>query len=264
MTRVLVAVPAHDEADEIGGCLSSVVAAASCALGDGTCSEVSIGVALHRCTDTTKEVVERTIRSWADRVVLDDEESGNVGAVRAGLVRALSSSTRAEPSTTWIFNTDADSRVPEDWITSTLRLVARSDSTAAAGMVDLREWSAPLDLLDEYNRLLATGIRGADHSHVYGANLAVRLDAYDRAGGFRPVHAEDHDLVDRLRLAGESVATLLAPVVLTSAREPGRAAGGLGTLLHDLRLSRDARTDADTFTRRGGGGFAAAEGMLGR
>ncbi len=79
------------------------------------------------------------------------------------------------------------------------------------------------------------------HRHVYGANLAVRLDAYDRVGGFRGVLGEDQDLVDRLRAAGEPVLATYAPLVSTSARTPGRAEGGLGSLLQ--RLGEDERAE---------------------
>jgi GT2 family glycosyltransferase len=78
---------------------------------------------------------------------------------------------------------------------------------------------------------------------VYGANLAVRLDAYLRVGGFRDVHGEDQDLVDRLRGAGEPVTSLLSPLVLTSARYDGRAENGLAALLE--RLSRSEIETSD-------------------
>lgn len=238
MTRVVVAVPAHDEAAEIADCLGAVRVAASRALSEGVCSAVTIAVSLNRCTDATDVEVQRALGSWRDRLVVEDDTSNTVGGVRGDLVARATG--RRRPRTTWVFNTDADSRAPEDWITSTLHQVQGAGAVAAAGMVALRGWSAARAVQDDYRALLERGIDGHVHTHVYGANLAVRLDAYRRVGGFHPVHAEDQDLVDRLRLAGEPVATLLAPVVLTSAREPGRAEGGLGSLLQRLRLARSA------------------------
>ncbi|MDO5495160.1 MAG: glycosyltransferase family 2 protein, partial [bacterium] len=96
---------------------------------------------------------------------------------------------------------------------------------------------APEAARAEYARMVAAGIHGDTHEHVYGANLVVRLDAYLEVGGFERLdHGEDHRLVQRLREAGHRVATPLAPVVRTSGRITPRCPDGLGALL--ARLSR--------------------------
>jgi hypothetical protein len=44
-----------------------------------------------------------------------------------------------------------------------------------------------------YREIVSSGLRGATHGHVYGANLGVRADAYLRGGGFLAFgHGEEH------------------------------------------------------------------------
>jgi hypothetical protein len=69
------------------------------------------------------------------------------------------------------------------------------------------------------------------HTHVHGANLSVRADAYEDVGGWSDLAlAEDHCLWGRLRrrLRGSSP---VSSVVTTSARLQGRATGGFADTL---------------------------------
>jgi hypothetical protein len=141
----------------------------------------------------------------------------------------------------WLFNTDADSRVPTEWITGMLRVAAREGSSAVAGLVEVAGWHAHPQARHAYDALVARGIQGTRHDHAYGANLAVRLDAHQAVGGFTPrPHGEDRDLLHRLRAAGFGVATPLSPRVTTSGREEPRCPDGLGALLHRLSCEADA------------------------
>lgn len=235
MTEVVVAVPAHDEIAEIGACLEHVVRSARHALGTGACHRVSIVVGAHRCTDGTAEAAETALATFPGRhAVLRDEGPGSVGRVRGRLVRRAVPHVSAPLDRTWLLCTDADSHVPHDWVSGMVRATTHRGAVAGVGLVALRDWRPSADARTRYAAIIAAGLGPAGHSHVYGANLAIRLDAYQRVGGFRDVHAEDQDLVDRLRDAGEPVASLLAPVVRTSARHEGRAADGLSALLGRL------------------------------
>lgn len=236
--RVLVCVPAHDEAAEIGATVAHLARAVSEAAAAGVTGAVA--VAAHRCSDQTEELARCALEQvpWPSYVV-HDLTSRTVGAVRAGLVSELLR-TSLEPPTgrTWLFHTDADSHVPPEWIRTTVQTARATGAVAVTGMVDLRDWRPTSAVRERYRRLIAAGlhVRSGEltHDHVYGANLAVRLDAYLRVGGFRDVNAEDQDLVDRLRAGGAHVAATLEPVVATSARTPGRAMIGLGALLAGL------------------------------
>lgn len=253
MTTVLVAVPAHDEAQEVGACLAHLRAAVVAALAVPSPPSVRVAVSAHRCRDDTEA---RAVEALGDfpvpHLVTRDERRVGVGGVRRRLVDLVRTGLQAPGEDTWLLNTDADSYVPPDWIVETLRLVGpgrplgagAAAPVAVAGMVELRGWAPSQLLRERYARLVAAQRDAGGHTHVYGANLAVRLDAYDRVGGFRAVHGEDQDLVDRLRAGGEVVVSSVEPVVSTSARSPGRAEHGLGALLARLdRLDRLDRPD---------------------
>ena len=132
-------------------------------------------------------------------------------------------------------NTDADSWVPPDWISATLSAMRAADAVAAAGLVEVVGWRAPASARRAYHALIEAGLHPWGHDHVYGANLAVRLDAYVTVGGFPARdHGEDHALVARLRSAAYRVATPRTPRVRTSGRTTGRCPDGLGALLGRL------------------------------
>ncbi len=232
-----MAIPAHDEVAEIGPCLDHVARAVAQATESGACTRVSIVVASHRCTDETAERAEAVLADVpGEHRVLRDQTSRSVGQVRSGMVVEMVGHTTSPPDEVWLLSTDADSHVPPTWITGMLSGARDRGAVAAAGLVSLRDWLAPAPARARYAAIIEAGLAPTGHAHVYGANLAVRLDAYLRVGGFRDVHAEDQDLVDRLRAAGEPVAALSTPVVSTSARHDGRAEGGLSALLGRLVL----------------------------
>jgi hypothetical protein len=91
---------------------------------------------------------------------------------------------------------------------------------------------------DVSGALMADYAVGADgsHSHVHGANLGVRADAYLQAGGWSHAGlAEDHSLWRRLGESGCALRSTTTLRVKTSARLHARAAGGFGaTLLSKL------------------------------
>lgn len=245
---LLVTVPAHDEEDLVAACLESVAAAAGRAMASGHVLSPLIALAAHRCSD---ETADRAREVMADCPVpfrlMPDSTSTTVGEVRARLVERASV-RHLLADTGWLFTTDADSVVPIDWITATLDRLRSSGAVAAAGMVEVTGWTASPAARRRYLRIVDGGLGEHGHSHVYGANLAVRRDAYRAVGGFRPVtHGEDQDLVDRLRSNGFPVISTLTPMVRTSGRMPGRAAHGLGRLLADLA------DDGDDAERAGGG-----------
>lgn len=240
MTAVLVAIPAHDEEPELAICLRHLRAAVVRALATADPPTIVVSLAAHRCVDDTFAIARGILAGFPVRaLVTRDALSGSVGDVRRRLVYLARAHVDERVEATWLLNTDADSRVPPDWIVETVRVAESTGVVAVAGMVQLHGWQPPPTLRLRYARLIEAKIDESGHGHVYGANLAVRLDAYDRAGGFRGVLGEDQDLVDRVRAGGEPVLSTFAPLVSTSARTPGRADGGLGTLLQ--RLSEEDR-----------------------
>lgn len=234
---VAVAIPAHDEAQLVSACLRAVVQAIAHAQRVGLVEHGVVLLAAHRCSDETQSRARRALRCLPrhiEALIVKDEKPGPVGAVRHRLVTHAARHRWITPKA-WVFSTDADSRVPIQWITEMVAAARPKRADAVAGLVALHGWHADEAARLAYERIIAAGLEGSGHHHVYAANLAVRLAAYDAVGGFPPAqHGEEREMLTALRAAGYRIATPHAPVVLTSARMPGRADHGLGALLAAL------------------------------
>jgi len=251
-----VVIPARDEEHHIGRCLRSVRRALR---NLPACVDTSVAVVLDRCRDRTPQRVTALLRTWpqasAMRVTAVEgvrvakalgADTGSttahivrgsgVGALRhVGALHALRPLRLHPLSATWLLTTDADTTVPPDWALAHLRYAA-GGAMGVAGVAELADpTELPPDVRGRYQDLLVEGIDGVRHSHVYGANLGVRADAYVAAGGFPGNGSgEDHALWDSLRKAGFRLVQPTAVRVRTSARTRGRASGGLADLLRTL------------------------------
>lgn len=245
MIDLVVALPAHNERALIGACLQSVSAAVAQARRAGVVRHATIAVALHRCSDDTGAQAEAALAdAGVDSMLLTVPERLPVGAVRTRLVEAA---TAGLDDRTWVFSTDADTVVPVDWITATLHHLTEQNGTRqpgadlVLGLVDLQDWRADAAAHQAYAQIVSAGLTEAGHAHVYAANLAIRLGAFRCVGGFPGLeHGEEHGLTAACRAAGLTVASLRHPRVRTSARMPGRADHGLGTLLSELARAAES------------------------
>jgi Glycosyl transferase family group 2 len=146
-----------------------------------------------------------------------------------GVDRVLEHWNTRDRSHIWLANTDADTHVGDDWIAVQLRL-ADQGVTAVAGIVHLASGGCAA-AHEIYRDTYLTSADGT-HSHVHGANLSVRADAYEDVGGWSNLAlAEDHCLWGRLRRKGWRVSSPVSSVVTTSARLKGRAKGGFADTL---------------------------------
>jgi hypothetical protein len=142
--------------------------------------------------------------------------------------------------TTWIFSTDADTVVPRRWVVDVIRAATWSQACAVVGLAELDRFRGSRPAESAYAGIIDRGlVRGAgslhQHDHVYGANLAVRADAYDEVGGFPHIpHGEDRELIASLGRHGLPVLRTRDVIVTTSGRLHGRAPGGLADLLRGL------------------------------
>ena len=223
ISHIAVLIPARDEAQRIRECLHSVAAAV-----DNCPIAASITVVADNCTDDTAHIARAFPRVTAIEI-----SAGNVGIARATAAAHALSATRVSPGSLWLANTDADSVVPDNWLTSQADIADRGyDIVIGTVRPDSREY--PLDAQREWAR---THIAGRPNGHIHGANLGVRASAYLDADGFRPIpEHEDVDLVERLARF-RSIASDDAEVI-TSARLAGRTPGGYaGYLRHLLRQS---------------------------
>lgn len=214
-----VLVPAHNEEALIGDCLRSIlVAARSPALAG---ERVEVVVALDSCGDATAAVCAALgVRTVA------------VDARCVGHARAVAADLLLQRGARWLASTDADSRVPADWLAAQLACGA----DAFCGTVRVADW---LDFAPRVRETFLARARYVDgHPHVHGANLGVSAGAYRAVGGFPALAAhEDHALLAALVRGRFTVARRAAPVVTTSARRDARARHGFGDHLLALEAA---------------------------
>jgi glycosyltransferase involved in cell wall biosynthesis len=211
-----VVIPAHNEVQDLPECLRSI---ALCARHPELQGEiVRVMVVLDACTDGTEHV----LASY-------DVENLAVNVRSVGAARSAGANAMLLAGARWLAFTDADSRVPPDWLVAQLR----ADSDAVCGTVTPDDWHDHPPLVRQRYELGYQLLDG--HPHVHGANLGVSAHAYLLAGGFPhwPAH-EDVGLVDRLMESGARIARLARPCVVTSARKIARAPEGFASFLRSL------------------------------
>lgn len=208
-----VLVPAHNEEALVGDCLRSIQHAARHPALEG--EPVEILVALDSCSDGTAAICHALgVRT----VALEARCVGQARRAAADLL--LQSGAR------WLASTDADSRVPPDWLAAQLACGA----DVFCGTVRVSDW---LDFAPRVRAAFLAGEHYEDgHPHVHGANFGLRADAYRAVGGFPALAAhEDHGLLHALERHGYAIARHAHPAVTTSARRDARARHGFGDYL---------------------------------
>ncbi len=219
-----VVVPAHNEQDLLPACLAALRSAARAVPG----TPVALVVVADACRDRTAEVARRggaTVITTGAR---------NVGAARAAGVReVLRQAGQFDPADVWVATTDADTLVSPGWLR---QQVCYADHAwdAVAGTIRVADWSGHQPgARSLFRKRYGTGT--GPHSHVHGANLGFRADAYLRSGGFPDLPTgEDHALVAALAAAGSRIRRTRALTVVTSARLEARAPHGLSSYLANL------------------------------
>lgn len=234
--RLLVVVPARDEEALIGACLDSLADAVALLAAAPRPCPCTVVVVLDGCTDRTGDVV--AARPWVHAVTVD---LGVVGAARSrGIAAALDllsgpgaaqGSVAVLPERVWLAHTDADSRVPPHWLTRQLTL-ADTGVDLVLGTVE----PDPLDLPAHLRARWGAAHRLSEgHGAVHGANLGVRLSAYEQAGGFASMSVhEDVDLAGRVARAGGRCRSTDLTRVRTSGRAISRVVGGFADYLANL------------------------------
>ena len=249
IAAIAVVIPARDEQRLIGACLDSLRHARNHP--DVSGLPVTVVVAADSCRDRTVSVARR---HWADIV---EVAARSAGATRAlGTVRALdlvrARNTELTDGQLWLAHTDADSRVPRNWLADQLAH-ATAGAHAVVGQVQVRDWSGHtattaahfmhhyfVHHYDQQTQVAPAPAPGQSraqrlHPHVHGANLGVRADAYLAVGGFPQLAVgEDRALVTALEQARYRVLASAGAPVVTSARRDPRAPGGFGHFLLDL------------------------------
>ncbi len=210
--------PARDEAASVSQCLHAVRRSL---LRLPVSVERAVVVVADRCVDDTADRAS----TLADVMVANAPRT--IGEVRdLGCQTALS---RLSTREALLLNTDADTEVDQHWAARHLARARRGwhATTGPAHLVGAVPGGP--NAAARYREIVDTT------ENVYGANLAVRADAYTAVGGFgRAATGEDHSLWRRLREAGYRIGVEPGAVVHTSARLTGRAPDGLSSLLRRL------------------------------
>ena len=244
-------VPARDEAERLPRLVASLAAQRDGAGRPLAPDAYEVVVLLNNCRDGSAEALDRAgrahpgLRLHAVEVELAPHEA-HVGRARQLLLDAACRrfAVLARPEGL-LLTTDADTRVPPDWIAS-----ARAEVAGGADLVGGRVTLDPAEraalapgvrrlfLLDVgYRRALeevrslyapTAGDPFPRHHQHFGACLAVTAAAYARAGGMPPVPtSEDVALVRAVEAVGGRVRHSYRFRAATSARTVGRASGGL-------------------------------------
>ncbi len=245
---VAVVVPARNEQELIGACVTGIRRAA--AHRDLCGVAVHLTLVLDDCRDATACHAEASLAApaqpaWGRGGTLTASVVAvsvrNVGLARAfGVTHVVARFGTVDPEAVWIATTDADSVVPADWLAHHLEL-RRQGAEACAGTVEVDSWDEhPASARQRFDALYRPdGDLDFGHPHVHGTNLGVSMAAYIGAGGFPAlVTAEDHGLWDALGASGRRrVATPMTPVT-TSGRRHGRSPAGFADTL--VRLGTPA------------------------
>jgi Glycosyl transferase family 2 len=214
-----VVLPVHDEEELLPAALECIEEAMDALPPLLSCR---VAVVLDDCRDGSAAVAH----AWASRVgaLVIVAECKCVGmARRAGSRALLSLWPAAHPAAIWLATTDADSRVPRDWLTVQLE-AHRSGSDLWAGRVRVVEESS---VARQWNETYA-----AEKRPIHGASLGCSGSLYEGIGGFRGLcSGEDRDFHRRAVAAGFRVTYDLRAAVTTSARRRGRAPGGFASVL---------------------------------
>jgi glucosyl-3-phosphoglycerate synthase len=237
--RAVVVVPARDEAERIGPCLTALARQRGVPV-----ESYEAIVVLDGCTDGTGSQVEGIARRMPQlrlRVLTLATPRGVGAARRLGMDLACERLLALGREDGLIASTDADSVVDRDWLASQLELVD-AGAQAIGGLILLDgEEARALDpqalavrsraVGGRMRRVRATSAAGRiEHHQFSGASLALTAGTYRRCGGLpvRPA-LEDEALERALVAQGVAIHRSRRVRVRTSARTDGRAPRGLAS-----------------------------------
>lgn len=267
-SRLIVAIPARNEAERIGPCLI--------ALNQQIQPPDGVVLLLNNCTDAT-ETIARCMApalGYHLEVIGADLPADHANAGHARRMAMALAADRAGPDGV-LLTTDADSVVPPDWVFRNLAgLRQGADIVCGRAIIDPVEAAMIpaalhaddalecrlIGLLDELAWTLDPEPHDppARHTEASGASLAVRVEAFHRVGGIPAIAAgEDRAFVRALWLIDARVRHDPAIRVTVSGRIEGRAPGGMADTIRQRMVRQDEFTDdqvepaSDAFRRYG-------------
>ena len=264
----VVAIPAHNEASYIAGCLAALALQRDEAGAPIEQGSLEVLIFANNCSDETVSIARQAVRAIPHPVSIVEEhmprERLNAGwARKRAMDLAAIRLAEVAPIRGLILTTDADSRVAPTWFAATLREFEKG-ADCIAGYIDAipaeylalgGEFLARGRLEDMYLRYLAEIDARCDprphdlwpnHRVSSGASLAVTLAAYAAIGGLPPLPVgEDSALTAALDRAGFRVRHSMDVCVSTSCRFDGRATGGAADTMRHRHAVTDAPCDED-------------------
>lgn len=237
-----VVVPVHNEQQLLGAALGSLENAFADMRQGGVSSKVTM--VLDACSDASEDIVREWQRELArDDVPLDVTvvtcHAKNVGYARGlGCSTLLAQWSRVNPARIWLATTDADSRVPRDWLaTQVIRHNAGADLWS--GRVAVSDWSEHR----HDTRLRWQRDYEQETQPIHGASLGFNAAAYLAVGGFMALKTGEDRALHRALVAQGSKAHYDSETrVITSARRRARAPLGFAHALDVVKASLRLRT----------------------
>jgi hypothetical protein len=252
---IVAAIPARDEAGELGACLQALAAQQGAALD-------AVVICLNNCRDGSADLV-RALAPDLPYAVHALEVALPAARACAGVARRMAMDYAAGLAGAGgiLLTTDADGRVAPDWLAGNLAAL-RAGADAVAGRAEIEPEGARLipahlhaadarecayaSLLDEIHALLDPD--PADpwprHDEHSGASIAVTVAAYHLAGGMPPVAlGEDRAFFTALRRVDARIRHAPEVRVTVSARTVGRAAGGMAETMRRRMTAMDEFLD---------------------
>jgi cellulose synthase/poly-beta-1,6-N-acetylglucosamine synthase-like glycosyltransferase len=260
-----IAVPVKDEEERLPACFGALAQQVNQFGRRMAPRSICVVAFVNNCTDNSAALA----RSLAEQFSLNvrvveaslppkEAHAGNARGCAMDLAEAWLLERSAVHGV--ILTTDADSRVPKDWIANNLAAI-EAGADAVLGRVALDEDGALLPemvhrrgaLEDAYEALLTELSAMLDpidcdpwphHRTISGASLAVTAQAYRRVGGLPRVPlGEDKALVAELLRADARIRFAPEIQIVTSGRTIGRAPGGVADTLRVRSTDPEALCD---------------------
>ena len=253
-SRIVVAIPARDEAERIGPCLT--------ALNEQIVRPDLVLLLLNNCSDTT-EVIARWMApdlGFRLQVISRDMHPAEANAGHARRLVMATAAAQTEHDGV-LLTTDADATVPFDWVSRGLAgLRNGADVVCGRAVIDPLEATLIPEHLHADDALECRLIGLLDelawaldpeqhdplprHTEAPGASLAVRVAAFHRVGGIPAIPAgEDRAFVRALWMQDARVRHDPAIQVTVSGRVVGRAGGGMAAAIRRRMIQQDEFTD---------------------